>query len=156
MAATTLAEHDVTVQLLAFNDTGILDEEDGRPLLLADSGGRYWIDSLGGHPTGAWVHVCGQVDHSTASVSHQIAGSLNRCSIEAMQSRFQGVGEIIEGRDNLLLRTDGNQRYVLNDPGDYRPGERVRVVGVLVPLRFTLYDEGDGCILNERIEPCSP
>lgn len=139
--------------LLPFDETGILSEEDGAFLLLADIGGRYRLEYSGALPVGAWVRVRGHVDHSTASVSHQIAGTVRRNTIEQVQSAFDAEGELVEGRENLMLLTGDGKRYVLNESGDLRPGQRVRVYGTLIPLRVTLFDEGDGCVLNERIEP---
>jgi len=140
-------------ELLPFDETGILADENGKSLLLADSGGRYWLDYSGAMPVGAWVRVSGRVDHACASVSHQIAGRVRRNSIEPVHSEFDESGQLIEGRDNVLLLTSSGKHYVLNDLGAFRAGQRVRVAGTLVPLRVTLFDEGDGCVLNDSIEP---
>lgn len=142
----------ITTYPLPFEDTGILNEEEGSPVLLADTGGRYWLEYTGSLPVGTWVHVSGVVDHACASVSHQIAGRIRRNSIEPVSAEFRGEGELVEGRESVLLHTSGGKRYVVNDCAGFQPGQRVRVAGTLVPLRVTLYDEGDGCILNDSIE----
>lgn len=138
---------------LSFDDTGVLVDEGGVMLLQADGGGRYLLDYLGALPPGTWVRVSGRVDYGCASVSHEITGRVRRNQIEAMQSAFRQDGLLVPGHESLLLQTASGRRYILNDAAGLCAGQRVRVTGTLVPLCVTAYDEGDGCVLNDRVDP---
>src|SRR5262249_3039409 len=98
----------------------------------------------GALPMGAWVRVSGQVEHACASVSHQIAGRVRRNSIEPVRSEFNEAGQLVEGRESVLLLTSAGKRYVLNELGEFHAGQRVRVACALVPVAVTFFDGGDG------------
>lgn len=148
MVATKLAKR---VELYPFEESGLLVEEGSGLVLLADAGGRYELDYVGSMPAGAWVRVSGLVDHSSASVSRQIAGRIRRNDITPMDSAFDAVGALVE-RDGLpLLRTDDGHEYAITDAGTHRRGQRVHVRGTLVPLRLTVFTQGEACVLVDDV-----
>lgn len=134
-----------------FDETGLLVEEGNELILLADAGGRYLLDYLGAMPAGAWVRVAGFVDHSHASVSRHIAGRIRKNDIAPVRSEFDAVGEIVD-RDGLpLLRTDEGHEFAITDPSGHKTGDRIHVRGTLVPLRLTVFAQGEACVLVEDI-----
>lgn len=63
-------------------------------------------------------------------------------------------GQIVRGVECALFQADGGERYVLDDPGNFSIGDRVRVRGERDQGCVSICLEGDGCISVAGITYC--
>ena len=66
---------------------------------------------------------------------------------------FDECGTLIEGVECILFRSDAGGLYVIFNRGNFVPGDRVRVTGILA-ICDTTCQQGQGCILGNTIEAC--
>ena len=71
------------------------------------------------------------------------------------QSDFDDCGILEQGVTCVLFLAQGGGAYILEDYGTFEVGDEVFVTGSFDPLCITICQQGDGCILNNTIEPAS-
>jgi hypothetical protein len=64
-------------------------------------------------------------------------------------------GTLEKGVECLLLRTDDNQRYSVDDAGKFDAGHRVRIRGDLQTSCASVCQQGDGCLTVADITYCN-
>jgi len=71
------------------------------------------------------------------------------------RATFDDCGTLIQGIECPLFDSDNFGVYFIGfDLGGFTIGERVHVIGVLVPDCVTICMEGDGCVFDNTISDC--
>ena len=124
-------------------------------LFEADGGGRFVLDNVGTFDPGDRVRVTGDLDPSCATTCLEGDGCIQNNTIGACTSEFVACGTLVQGVQCVLFETADGSRYLLENEGNFGPGDRVRVSGDLDPECFTVCLEGEGCIQNNTITDAS-
>jgi len=74
----------------------------------------------------------------------------------AVAQEFNGCGQLIQGIECVLFQPDEGGLWVLDNRGNFRVGDRVRVIGTLDRECITICQQGDGCIRRNSIDLCEP
>ena len=86
--------------------------------------------------------------------SIMVALLLGASTVQAQQD-FIGCGRLIQGVSCVLFETPSGQQYLLDNVGPFQVGDDVLVIGTLDGC-FSICLQGDGCIMQNTIEPCPP
>ncbi|MEE9296824.1 MAG: hypothetical protein V3W34_17915 [Phycisphaerae bacterium] len=70
------------------------------------------------------------------------------------QSCFSGCGVLVQGVECVLFRSDSGGLFILSNLGGFTVGNRVSVTGCHDPHCISFCMQGNGCIVNNTIEPC--
>src|SRR5262245_24113776 len=68
---------------------------------------------------------------------------------------FDSCGTLVQGAECVLFDADGGGEFTVASVDQFKPGDRVRVVGRLERNCATACLQGDGCITNNSISDCS-
>ena len=123
-------------------------------LFLADSGGLFLLENLGGFNVGDQVEVTGCLDPGCFTICLQGDGCIFQNTIEACLEPFEGCGELVQGVECVLFQADSGGLFLLENLGGFGVGDRVLVTGLLDPDCFTICLQGDGCVFENTIEDC--
>ncbi len=69
---------------------------------------------------------------------------------------FDGCGTLVQGVTCVLFAPDTGGLYVLANLGGFPVGSHVQVHGTIDPSCITICQQGNGCIQQNTIQPCSP
>ncbi len=123
-------------------------------LFLADSGGLFLLEDLGGFNVGDRVEVAGCLDPGCFTICLEGDGCIFQNTIEACFEPFQGCGELVQGVECILFLADSGGLFLLDNLGSFGVGDRVFVTGLLDPDCLNICQEGDGCIFENSIADC--
>lgn len=137
----------------------------GDCLLFQSRGGEVFkLDTDAGLSAGDRVFVIGQLDlDCTPTCGDQQQGCLVNVIVfqpgedgPGHGRLFRGCGTLIQGAECVLFEADDERgTFVLSDQGDFKVGDRVRVIGKRQRNCVSTCMEGDGCIRVFRIEDCT-
>lgn len=158
-----------------FTGCGFLIEGVECVLFEADGGGRYALADRGGFQAGDRVRVEGLLVSSCLTFCGQGDGCIFGRAVERCD--FQGCGTLAAGPgDCVVFEADSGRRFLLDDYGGFRVGDRVEVAGPVVTgcnsacvtpcvqiarnsigrcvleTCGELVDLGDGCVALETVD----
>ena len=67
---------------------------------------------------------------------------------------FELCGTLINGVECILFQAANGKKYILDNYGNFRPGDYIWVTGVYDPNCVSICMEGDGCIKDNEITSC--
>jgi hypothetical protein len=68
---------------------------------------------------------------------------------------FDRCGQFGEGVECILFHADDGGVFVVSEHGSYGVGDRVRIIGTLDPNCASTCMQGDGCVVDNTVEPCA-
>jgi hypothetical protein len=95
--------------------------------------------------------ICGADSQANPLLQSQLSSQINTPT----PGFFDACGHLVQGVECVLFRSDHGGLYILQNRGGYKVGSRVRVRGVFQPSCISVCMQGDGCIKNNAIGPCS-
>jgi hypothetical protein len=137
-----------------FSTCGVLTQRAQCVAFVADTGGTFTLETVGGFVAGDRVRVTGTVDTSCARACQPTDGCITSNTIESCGTAFNSCGMLIQGPGCVLFQADTGGTFTLSNVGAFVVGDRVRVTGALGGSCTNACTATETCIADNLIEAC--
>ncbi len=114
-----------------FSSCGTLIQRGACVDFIADRGGTFALETLGGFAVGDRVRIAGVLDTTCVPPCEPADGCVHGNTIESCGASFSGCGTLVQGPGCVQFQADTGDTFDVTNTGGFTVGERVRVTGTL-------------------------